>query len=118
MSRFVFLALVALGGCISVDAARIGNRYPSRPANCAVEFEFGGMERVLALTRGGQHEQIGSLVAYDGPDDLTEKVKSAVVPDVCRIGGDRAIVLASTRNVGGRYNMGFAVLRNKTPDAV
>lgn len=66
----------------------MGERHPSRGDRCELKFAFRDPQKALPPGK----ELIGIVGVELAADEWTPEMKEAVRPEVCRIGGDTAVI--------------------------
>lgn len=89
------LVLALVAGCVNVSWNRIGDRFAPRPEDCHIEYQYGDMTKLMALTGSG-YVQVGTITVVKGGDDFSEAMKKRVRPIACEIGGDAVMMVTSS----------------------
>ena len=105
------LAVVfACFGCAVTSVTRSGDRFPPFPETCAIDFQYGNINKAMQLTASG-YVQVASMFVARAGDALDESMKDRVRPEACKVGAHVAMLVSS--NSGDPSSVSFVLLRKQ-----
>ncbi|HZS41378.1 MAG TPA: hypothetical protein VFF06_31330 [Polyangia bacterium] len=124
-SKGIVLAVLvaAAAGCLAPRVAvmtnRVGNRYPAREPDCALEFAYSSPgDQLKDLKKYEVVAMLGTSSSLDVGDEWSDELKEALRPEACRVGADRVVMLmvGSASNIPGASRSGgaFQALRRRS----
>lgn len=103
------LAIVfACSGCAVTSVTRSGDRFAPFPETCAIDFQYGNMNKAMQLNASG-YVQVASMFVARAGDALDESMKDRVRPEACKVGAHVAMLVSS--NSGDPSSVSFMLFR-------
>jgi hypothetical protein len=90
----IILACVSTA-CVNVSVQRTGERFPSYPESCPIEFQYGDLSKAMTLMSTG-YVQVGSITVVKGGDSFDDAMKARVRPEACNLGGNLVLMGSSS----------------------
>jgi hypothetical protein len=89
------LLVGASTACVNVAVQRMGERFPSYPESCPIDYQYGDMSKAMQLMGAG-YVQVGSISVVKGGDSFDDAMKARVQPEACKLGGNLVLMGASS----------------------
>jgi len=98
--------LGCLSACIDVNVRHVSDRYATTVETCNVDFQSADMERAKKLVASG-YQQVAALAVEKGGTELSDEVKEKTRPEICRLGGNVAVLTGSSE---GSFFFGWSYM--------
>lgn len=109
MLGVVPLVFVGLTGCVDVSVNRTGERFPAYADNCPLDFQYGGINKMMQIQSSGGYVQVGSITVVKGGDSFNEALKNHIRPEACKMGG-QVVIMGQSSPGSARTNYSYASL--------
>jgi hypothetical protein len=111
--RTLWLVLPLVAACAPrVHVFPQGSSFPPKPDDCDVQFD--DITSTSPFLDSAKFDQVASIQVQNAPQEWNDKLKKALRPEVCRLGGDIVARAAQSDPEIGGVTAAFVVYRKKS----